>query len=170
MSLKKILDKTDQRTQFTVYGWIRRQERAHKLPHIPLLISASCIIYYREDEIFCDAARDIKLSSNNKIMIKTSTDISKAHCYGLNKISSLEEYIYRWDLRMNHFVEPEHGFNCVLGITSKTSTHSPLYSLSYDICQYIFRNGCRKLAAPPIEYDRWQNYGNSFTANDIVSI
>ena len=51
MALKQ-LSKIDKRTKYSVYGWIREEEKALKLSKIPSMISAMFILYFREDEIF----------------------------------------------------------------------------------------------------------------------
>ena len=51
-SLLKKLSKIDDRTKLTVYGWIRQQEKSLRLRNIPSMITAICILYARDDEIF----------------------------------------------------------------------------------------------------------------------
>eukprot|EP01084_Bolivina_argentea_P120755 214093_1 len=43
----KILSKIDQMVKYAVYGWIRNNEKALELNHIPSLVSTICILYYQ---------------------------------------------------------------------------------------------------------------------------
>ena len=73
----KQLNTIDKRTKYSVYGWMRNEEKALKLRHIPSMISSMCILYFRDDEIFGVTPNDqVKLSENKKIITKIDGNYS----------------------------------------------------------------------------------------------
>ena len=87
MSLFKQLSKIDSRTKYSVYGWIKSQEKQLKLRDIPSMISALCILYFRDDEIFdIISKKEIQLSHNHKVIHITIRGVSVCPVYTLKHI------------------------------------------------------------------------------------
>ena len=80
------LSNIDEITKFTVTGWIRKYEKQLKLPIVPNLIMATCILFYRMDEIFDIIDKNnIKLSADKK-SITMNDETTHSNSYGLNEI------------------------------------------------------------------------------------
>ena len=112
----KQLKKIDKRTQYSVYGWIRNQEKTLRLRNVPSMISSVCILYFRDDEIFDVIGDDIKLSENKKSVTKIEKDRNYANnSYGIIEISSMSNLIYQWDLKI---VQKKKADALAVGIAS----------------------------------------------------
>ena len=162
MSLSKILSNTDQNTQYSVYGWVRMQEKTLNLGHIPVMISAICIMYYRKDDIFEIAASGMKISSNGRIITRIGErGFSFSNVYGLNKIPTDDDNkkVYQWNLRMNKV-----KYGSVFGVCSKVF----LGRGSFNSWEYIYkRNG----DIDDTELDkRIRGYGDKLEEGDILTI
>ena len=99
----KQLSSIDTKTKLTVHGWVRNKEKSLRLRHVPSMIKAICILYFREDDIFEIAGDDLKISKDKKSVKAgtTSDDFSllKNNCYGIIEIPSMNNTnIYEDDL------------------------------------------------------------------------
>ena len=163
MSLSKILSNTDEDTQYTVYGWVRNQEKILKLTNVPVMISSICIMYYRKEEIFEIAAEHIKVSKNKRIITNTVSE-GFAHCnvYGGIQISADNDNkkIYEWKLRMNKMT-----YCCGFGIASEIY----LGRFAIEHWQYMYRQGGRILDHDEFTGYR-ENYGPTLKEGDIMKI
>eukprot|EP01084_Bolivina_argentea_P033901 62690_1 len=118
----KGLSKIDNKTKYTVCGWIRNNEQTLKLNHIPLLISSICILYFRDDEIFALIGTKVKLSNNKKCIEKIANEDDYHNCsYGINEISSKDNIVCQWDLKINKISgsTDSNTHNVMIGISSK---------------------------------------------------
>eukprot|EP01084_Bolivina_argentea_P033899 62685_1 len=115
------LSKIDKRTKYAVCGWIRNKEKSFKL-NIPLLISSICILYFRDDEIFAIIGTKVKLSNNKKCIEKIKKEMAWGNSsYGINEISSKDNIVCQWDLKINKCTN-SYGGNVMIGISSKRGT------------------------------------------------
>lgn len=164
MSLK-ILSKIHNKTKLSVYGWIRKEEKTLKIPNIPSLVSAICILYYREDEIFnIISDKCIKLSGNKKTITKTDYDLSLANNnYGIVKIRSKgNNTIYTWKLKM-HFVVKCY-YNAV-GIASKISPNQQMEHIN-DAVHYMVHGDAKRSSDDQCS----KNYGKTWKNGDELSM
>eukprot|EP01084_Bolivina_argentea_P297692 512906_1 len=98
----KLLSKIDKRTKYVVFGWIRNNEKTLQLSHIPVMISSICILYFRDDEIFAITGTKVKLSNNKKCIEKIKKEMAWGNSsYGINEISSKDNIVCQWDLKIN---------------------------------------------------------------------
>ena len=121
MSLK-LLAKTDKRTKYSVYGWIRKMEKKLKIKPIPIMLSAIAILYFREEDIF-DAAKissHVRMSADAKCITKYRNRTTYNN-YGIVRIASIYDVEYRWDFVLNSIV----GGKIEIGVASKA-------------CKYMF--------------------------------
>ena len=122
MSLKQ-LNQIDKPTKYSVYGWIRETETQFKLKHTPSMITAICILYFRDDEIFDINNRNekkIKLSSNRKSITKIGDIMTNNigwnnNTYGTIQISSMNNMVYKWDIKI---IKAISRCSIIVGITS----------------------------------------------------
>ena len=98
-SMFKKLSKVDKKQKYCVYGWIREMEQALDINHVPLMISSICILYFHEEEMFDGVGDHVTLSKDKKCITNNATKQTKN--YGIIEISSNEECIYQWDLKLN---------------------------------------------------------------------
>ena len=161
------LKKIDKRTKYSVHGWIRNKEKQLKLNHIPSVIKAMCILYFREEEIF-DIISDngIKLSENKKIITKiTRYTISSLDCsnnYGIIEIPSESDSICRWDLKV---INNDYD-SIAVGIASKRIPNSKIYRKEEECIYYLFSEKCMKRNGA-----LWKSrFGDDFGKGDQVSI
>ena len=162
MSLSKILSNTDQNTQYAVYGWIRIHEKALNVGHIPVMISAICIMYYRKDDIFEIAASGIKILSNGRIITRIGKEgFGFSNVYGLHKIQTDDDNqkVYQWSLRMNKVKD-----DSVFGLCSKVF----LGSASFRSWEYIYNQNGDVDDRVNGEYTR--KYGDKLKEGDILTI
>ena len=116
-SLIKQFKKVTDRTKYGVFGWIRRAEKELRLQHIPSMITSIIIVYFGDDDKFDIIGDDMKLSPNKKLLTKRQNDESwHTNGYGMMEISSLSEWSYQWDLRIEMAPKPNSGI--VVGISS----------------------------------------------------
>eukprot|EP01084_Bolivina_argentea_P297690 512904_1 len=102
MSLRfKMLSTIDKRTKYSVCGWIRNNGKALQLNHIPVMISSICILYFRDDEIFVITGTKIQSSNNKKCIEKIKETNWLNSSYGINEISSKDNIVCQWDLKIN---------------------------------------------------------------------
>ena len=128
MSLKK-LKSIDKRTKYSVYGWIREKGKKLKIKAVPSIISAICILYFREEEIFnIISDNGIELSENKRMITKIGDDAKiNNNNYGIIKVNSGSGLICRWDLKAIKISD-----YTMIGIASKQfptisgSTHQPI--------------------------------------------
>ena len=73
----KQLNKVDKRTKYSVYGWIRNNEKSLKLSNVPSMITSICVLYFRDEEIFDVISKETELSGNKKMITKISEIIMK---------------------------------------------------------------------------------------------
>ena len=100
MALKQ-LNNIDKRTKYSVFGWIRNQERELKLHNVPQMISSICILYLRDDEIFDIIAKLIKLSENRKMITRMRWGFQwDNNNYGKMEVNSTNNIIYKWHLKI----------------------------------------------------------------------
>ena len=117
-SLKK-LGEIDDKTKYSVYGWIRTAENELKLDYIPIMIKSICILYYYDDEVFDVNTSDIdvgEISKNKKIIAKTNC-IRWIEYYGTIRIPSQSCIVCKWDIKIINVIVP--GGTCVkFGVAS----------------------------------------------------
>ena len=134
------------RTRFTVYGWVRNQEKTLTSGHVPSIILASIILYYRNDEIFVIIGNDAKLSKNRKIVTKTVNGWSfYNNHFGMNQIDSTTDIVYTWKLLIRKDIMGSTGFGICSHLTatkemSKDSFDEHYYPETF----YLFRAGEKK--------------------------
>ena len=165
MSSLKLLSKVDGKTKDTVYGWIREAEKESQIGHIPMMLSSICILYYRDDEIF-DASTHCNRSNDNKIATMKRESAGLFTCiYGVTKIESNSDNVYRWDLRINHRVKIIR-----VGISSDTKFADFVDALT-EITTGIYMYSCLALKNhQPYVKKAWKNYGKAFSTEDEISI
>ena len=101
MSLKQ-LNKVNKRTKYSVYGWIREREKKLGLRNIPSMITAICILYFRDNEIFeIIDDEQIQISQYKKTIKKINKDRRwNNNSYGKTKIESMNNAIYEWNIKI----------------------------------------------------------------------
>ena len=138
MALFKQLSKIDDRTKYSVYGWIREAERSLHLTHIPMMINSICILFYRDDEIFDIIGKNVKVSSNKKCITKLEAPPPDNkwdnNTYGILEIPSMSNLIYKWDLKV---CANRKGTGIVIGISSiETPAKDFEYEKGRSLCIY----------------------------------
>ena len=127
MSSFKLLKQIDKVTKYSVYGWIRRKQKILNLQSIPSMISAICILYFRDDERFAvineakmTLSRDGKLITNKYHSSPLYGDYSNSN-YGAIEVDSMSDMIYEWRLR----IVKQDGVHAdiVFAITSNVNTY-----------------------------------------------
>ena len=169
LSLKQ-LNKIDKVTTYAAYGWIRENESKLKLKPIPAMISAICLCYFREDEIFdIINEKDTTLSSARKVIkcIKKRTDYdSHNNNFGAIQVSSMNDLIYEWKLKIVN----TNWDSISVGIASKIVTDKRLEYID-DIYYYLF---CCDYPGHGFKTchlnDRYLKYGEESGRGDIVII
>ena len=131
-SLFKQISKIDDRTKYSVYGWIRKAEYELKLGHIPMMIQSICILYVRDDEMFEIVSNGISLSDNKRVIRSNLYgEDYYYYCYGLVKVDSRQDCIYQWDLKIAKC--PVYGKGVRFGIASCNKESKPgSYVYQYD--------------------------------------
>ena len=117
---QKLLAKTDKRTKYSVYGWIREMEKRLRIKPIPIMLSAIAILYYRVEKIF-DVARissHVRMSADAKCITKYCNRTTYNN-YGMLKIASISDVEYRWYFLLNSIV----GGKIEIGIASNDSKY-----------------------------------------------
>ena len=97
--------KIQKRAKYAVYGWIREAERELQFEFISS-ITDICILYYNASEIFEIISDHMSISEDGKILTKFVQHSGlyegwKNCSYGLNEISSMDDIVYKWDLKIN---------------------------------------------------------------------
>lgn len=133
--LKK-LSNIDSKTKYSVYGWIRKAEEELKLGHIPLLISSICILYFHDDAIFDITAENIKLSKDKKCITKLLTKGWDNVCYGITKIQSNTNNIYRWDMKINKLIFGGVGIQIGISNIFHANTSFDNYNAGFQYIQW----------------------------------
>ena len=116
----KKLSQIDIRTKYGIYGWMRQAEKELKLPHIPLMISSICILYFFEDEIFNEIGNQTEMSKDRKCIKNMSNKFSNTN-YGIIEIDSNSQGFYRWEIRWEIRLKSQATMtNIIIGITDTT--------------------------------------------------
>ena len=126
-TLFKKLSKISNKDKDTVNGYIKEIENVLNLQHIPTMISSMIILFFHDDEVFDIVGKNIKLSDDEKSIIKgrvpglalsSSSSYSACNNYGIIEISSSSSsknsLIYKWDLKI-HKVGKK---SCSVGVSS----------------------------------------------------
>ena len=157
----KKLNKIDDKTKLAVYGWFRQQEKSLKLRNIPSMITAICILYTHNDEVFEIINKNIKVSGNKKVISGSLGCGWNNHNYGAIIIPSSSQNVYQWNLRINKFLG-----NVVLSLgISSTITPNTGYQFHIDGYYQIHDGGHKYTAKGP-----WTTYCNKLKVNDKVTI
>lgn len=161
MSFKE-LKKIDKRTKYSVYGWLRRQEKSLKSSSIPSMISAICILFYRDDEIFeIISNKGIKISENKKSI--EAYNNYKYNNYGMMEIESQRKLIYKWDLKIC-----SGSANIIIGLSSRQYSNTDSYHDgcdNWDGIDYLFRTfsgSTGGLSLFSVKQNRVITYGGGF--------
>ena len=160
--------KVNQRTRYIVHGWIRNEENALKFGNVPAIIVASCILYYRNDEIFDIVGNGMKLSANKKVITKVRNGCSfTGNHFGLNQIDSTSELLYSWHLLIKQDIMDSTGF----GISSHLLSTKKMANDCFDHAHqrgifFLFREGY-KMSHEIMEYE---NYIKPWKVGDRVSL
>ena len=100
MSSLKQLHLIDDRTKFTVYGWIRNISKIYGWSNFPLAeIASISIFYFHHTEVFKNIDPSMKLSDDKLTVTKISRngDWNNAS-YGSTKVASTTDIICEWKL------------------------------------------------------------------------
>ena len=158
----KQLSKIDKRAKYTVYGWIRRQEKSLISTHFPSMITAICILYFSEEEVFAIINKGIKLSENKKrITMVDFIQQSIDNNYGLIEIPSISDGLYKWDLKI---IRETYGNGINIGIASKETRDRHFISnnaMYYLVCANHSKS-CNSTS--------WRTDNEWFQTGDKVSI
>ena len=108
MSLLRKLSSIDNRTKYSVNGWI----------HESKMIGSMCILFFRDDEIFDIIGKNVKASSNKKCITKLMNHWYKHSC-GIMEISSMSDLICKWDLKISTVDKEKEDIKAIfIGIAS----------------------------------------------------
>ena len=166
MSLLARLNHVKQGTKLTVYGWIREAETELSIDNIPPLISALCILYFDEDEIFEFTGKGVIISDNKKCISsgRGSGFLSLSNQnYGSIQIPSMSGAVCQWDIRINKMRQIVSIF---VGISSLV-TPDPKEPLHTDGGHhYLIHDSDRKYNNGA----RWIPYKAVFAEGDKVSV
>ena len=158
-----LLNTVDQRSKYSVYGWIRHMQKTFKIGNVPPLVTAICILYFREDEIFNVISNGIKLSENKKMITKTEDDWDFANnSYGIMEIESENELEYIWDLKI---CSMQNTGGCAIGIASKQVPNEEIASSDTDYFYLFFSEGCQHH-----EDRNDKDYGIQWNDGDQISL
>ena len=136
MSLLRKFKYIQKSSKYTVFGWIRRQEKEFKLHNVHQLIASICVVFYDEDEVFNLMGASIHVSEDEKCITKKSDREGEATylAFGLTTIPSTQSNcIYTWDLRINKLNFPTNitiGFNTSSSLVPVEQRQGMYYSLS----------------------------------------
>eukprot|EP01084_Bolivina_argentea_P104079 186397_1 len=121
----KRLSVIDDRTKYGVYGWIRKAEQELQLPHIPLMISNICILYYNYD-IWNQTITNSKIKIDDK-SISTSNNIGYKYrvAFGTKEISA--PMINKWHLSIGNGYKSRY---IVIGIIDSYTAHWSDWSMN----------------------------------------
>ena len=120
MSLFEELSEVNDKVKYSVYGWIRESARELNLEHIPDVIIAIAILYFRQirDTFHIYDKEKLKVSNDCSI-IETIRDCgSSVISYGKKEIVSTIPRKYKWDFNVNA------GQNVCIGISTSTKIYS----------------------------------------------
>lgn len=165
----KLLRKIDQRTKYSVYGWIRDKEKILKLGNVPSMIKSICILYFRKEEIFdVISYKGIQLSENGKsITAKSDIDGPDNNNYGAMEIESESNTFYKWEFKVTGNKCDWIGF----GISSKQIPND-FHEKDFKCIYYIIRNDAGKLRRSSHRrrscYDSYSD--TSFKTGDLISL
>ena len=161
------MSKVDNRTKYSVYGWIRKAEKDLNLCHIPLMISNTVILYFQNRDTFGKIQKNI-IKSKDDTRINLAKIGKFAEWYGgvgSIQIDSNNPCKYQWDLN----VYTSSG-RCVIGITS-------LNNLNDNICTGIWNEKgihylhCGRATVwrkeSESDYGCWVEYGTSFEKGKV---
>ena len=110
-SFFKKLSKIDERTKYSVYGWVRKAEQELSLNNIPLTISNICVLYIHDEDVF-ERINELGRKSDDNKRVTSPEDRFWMNAYGRNYIDSMSAIKCQWDL-------DSYSTNCcVIGITS----------------------------------------------------
>ena len=141
----KALSKIDKRTKFAVYGWIRNHEKQLNVRHVPAMITAICILYFRNEERFNLTRDGIELSENKKRITKVINNYAWDDNYGLIEIPSLSESIYQWNMKII-----QHKTMVIYGVTSNIVQGKNIVETKNNECNYYcFCDGWKKSNCEP---------------------
>ena len=167
MSLKQ-LNKISKRNQYSVYGWIREQEKLLKITHIPSMINVMCILYFRDDDTFDILSKNgVRLSSDNKMITKVggcSFVGSECNNYGNMVIESESEYVLKWDLQI---IKCSPSFAVFVGIASEQNPNTSISTIVSIPGHFIFASNQYKRRS---EDTRWSIFGKFWNDGDKISI
>lgn len=172
--MQSILKNVNKQTKYITFGWIRNQQKLLKLPNIPSLVSAICILYVREDEIFYKISDNgIKRDENAKKVIKEKfDDCLYNNNYGYIQIASDSDYIIQWDLKV---ITKSIRCGITIGITNFEDVNNAIEECNDMACYMFSENLC-------ITANGWNYYGsygnsggfgengNYFCDGDLVSL
>ena len=163
MSFFQELSKIDERTKYTVYGWLRELENELKIETIPDIITTITILYYRKcHDLFhgFDANR-IKVSKDGACIAALTKGAYDLNNYGKIAVLSTDTIKCRWDVRVQFESRPHY----VIGISTSTGLTGGLNG----IC-YCFMGWGRKAYKPEDAIEKLISYGTSIVCGDKVSI
>lgn len=162
----------NKRTRYAVYGWIRKLQSKLKFCNIPSVITASCILYCRDHEIFDIIGYEAKLSKNKKIITKNNYGISDLNAqFGLNQIDSSTDHVYTWKLLIKQDILQQISIGICSNIMATTNmSNKNMHNLDYRAPKggiwFLFRGGHRASRNNRYTEDNIQQY----KAGDIVSL
>ena len=136
---------------------------------MPSMITAICILYARDDEIFGIVSDNgIELTENKKIITKIDKKSWNNSNYGINEISSMDDWFYKWNFRVNSVTNPRQ---LMFGISSKQAPNC-YTGLMYNECigcvYCKFRSKEKNCSS--INYLAWIKYCDEIKEGDIISL
>ena len=176
MSSFKLLRQIDKLTKYSVHGWIRRNTKQLNLQHIPSMIDAICILYFRDDERFAIInKRKITLSQDGKSITRNNIEELPSYwniSYGIMEVDSMSNMIYEWRLRIvkQAIKHPKYGVKCFIwfGITSFIDTNAQFY---HPIRGKFYEfQGVHKSCRQTFWGYECFPYGEGYNEGDIVTI
>eukprot|EP01084_Bolivina_argentea_P087304 157682_1 len=170
----KQLSKIDNKTKYSVYGWIREAEHMHNFQHIPMMISNICVLYYREDEIFNTSSKAVKISDDKKSVTKIPRliifDNWSNNSYGIIEIPSNSSIKCQWDLKIiQSNIDPnENGF--VVGISSIEVPDQDFEAQNGSHYGYLHDGKIFDTSVKESRGINWKQYGTFEGTIDTISI
>lgn len=131
----------DDRSRFTVYGWIRKVKKLYNWANFPLSELASIIVqYFASVEMFKTIAKCVELSEDKLSVTKKKGESDwRNACYGSVTIPSKSNIICEWELKISN--PPGETAGIVLGIARKEDITQYLWDTLKDKDQYVYAYG-----------------------------
>ena len=165
-SFFKTLNKIDERTKHSVYGWMREAERELNLCNIPMLVKSICILYFRDDEMFEVIGDGTMTDKTNKRITKINQHDWENASYGYVKIPSMNQCIYQWDMKINYV---SNNYDLTIGISSKSRSNEDIATERDGSHTYAYIGDGEKVSSSFVSTN-WTKYGTKLKDNDKLTM